>query len=251
MAAPTSRATLIDYCKRRLGDPVVEINVDEDQVEDRVDEALKYYREFHSDATIRTYLKHLVTAQDVTNEYITLASNILFVSKMFPLTSSFNTSRNFFDIKYQMMLNDIADLMNFAGDLAYYEQMQQYLSMLDMKLNGHPQVQFSRRQNRLYIFGDFADKDIAEGDYIVAEVYTEVNDSDHTSIFNDMFVKEYTTALIKQQWGQNLIKFEGMQLPGGVVLNGRQIYDDATAEIERLRENLRLEHELPADFFVG
>ena len=251
MATPTSRATLIEYCKRRLGDPVLEINVDEDQLEDRVDEALQYYREFHSDATVRTYLKHQITAQDVTNEYITLANNIIFVSKMFPLQSSFQSSRNFFDIKYQMMLNDIADLMNFAGDLAYYEQMQQYLSLLDMKLNGQPQVQFSRKQNRLYIFGDFQDDDINEGDYIVAEVYTEINDSDHTSIFNDMFLKEYTTALIKQQWGQNLIKFEGMQLPGGVILNGRQIYDDATGEIEALRQRVRDEHELPPDFFVG
>ena len=251
MATPNSRATLIEYCKRRLGDPVIEINVDEDQLEDRVDEALQYYREFHSDATVRTYLKHQVTAQDVTNEYITLANNIIFVSKMFPLQSSFQSSRNFFDIKYQMMLNDIADLMNFAGDLAYYEQMQQYLSLLDMKLNGQPQVQFSRKQNRLYIFGDFQDDDINEGDYIVAEVYTEINDSDHTSIFNDMFLKEYTTALIKQQWGQNLIKFEGMQLPGGVILNGRQIYDDATGEIETLRQRVRDEHEFPPDFFVG
>tara|TARA_B100001248_G_scaffold134492_1_gene100970 strand:+ start:3028 stop:3783 length:756 start_codon:yes stop_codon:yes gene_type:complete len=251
MAVPNSRITLIDYCKRRLGEPVIELNVDEDQVEDRVDEALQYYQEFHSDATIRTYLKHQITATDVSNEYISLSNNILFVSKMFPLTSSFNNSRNFFDIKYQMMLNDIADLMNFAGDLAYYEQMQQYLSLLDMKLNGHPQVQFSRRQNRLYIFGDFADGDIKAGDYIVAEVYSIVDPNTHTSVFNDIFVKEYTTALIKQQWGTNLIKFEGMQLPGGVVLNGRQIYDDATGEIERLRENLRLEQELPPDFFVG
>ena len=251
MANPTSRATLIDYAKRRLGDPVIEINVDEDQVEDRVDEALQYYQEFHSDATVRTYLKHLITADDVTNEYISVANNVLFVSKMFPLTSSFQNSRNFFDIKYQMMLNDIADLMNFAGDLAYYEQMQQYLSLLDMKLNGHPQVQFSRKQNRLYIFGDFADNDIKAGDYIVAEVYSIVDPETHTSVYNDMFLKEYTTALIKQQWGMNLIKFEGMQLPGGVVLNGRQIYDDATGEIERLRENLRLEQELPPDFFVG
>jgi hypothetical protein len=251
MAAPNSRATLIDYCKRRLGEPVIEVNVDEDQLEDRVDESLQYYREFHSDATVRTYLKHLVTTDDVTNQYITLANNIIFVSKMFPVAGGIVGGSGMFDIKYQMMLNNIHDLMNFAGDLAYYEQMQQYLSTLDMKLNGTPQVQFSRRQNRLYIFGDFIDGDIQAGDYIVAEVYTEVSDVDHTSIFNDMFVKEYTTALIKQQWGQNLIKFEGMQLPGGVILNGRQIYDDATAEIATLRENIRLEHEFPPDFFVG
>jgi hypothetical protein len=251
MANPTSRATLIEYCKRRLGDPVIEINVDEDQLEDRVDEALQYYQEYHSDATVRTYLKHLVTASDVTNEYITLSNNIIFVSKLFPVSSSFNSSYNFFDIKYQMMLNDIADLQNFAGDLAYYEQMQQYLSLLDMKLNGTPQVQFSRRQNRLYIFGDFADGDIQAGEYIIAEVYQIVDPDTHTSVYNDMWLKEYTTSLIKQQWGQNLIKFEGMQLPGGVTLNGRQIYDDASGEIAQLRENIRLEHELPADFFVG
>jgi len=251
MANPTSRATLIEYCKRRLGDPVIEINVDEDQLEDRVDEALQYYQEYHSDATVRTYLKHLVTASDVTNEYITLSNDIIFVSKLFPVSSSFNSSYNFFDIKYQMMLNDIADLQNFAGDLAYYEQMQQYLSMLDMKLNGTPQVQFSRRQNRLYIFGDFADGDIQAGEYIIAEVYQIVDPDTHTSVYNDMWLKEYTTSLIKQQWGQNLIKFEGMQLPGGVTLNGRQIYDDASGEIAQLRENIRLEHELPADFFVG
>jgi hypothetical protein len=251
MAAPNSRGTLADYCKRRLGEPVIEVNIDEDQVEDRIDEALQYYREFHSDATVRTYLKHLVTATDVTNQYIPLANNIIFVSKMFPVAGGIVGGSGMFDIKYQMMLNNIHDLMNFAGDLAYYEQMQQYLSTLDMKLNGTPQVQFSRRQNRLYVFGDFIDGDIQEGDYIVAEVYTEISDSDHTSIFNDMFVKEYTTALIKQQWGQNLIKFEGMQLPGGVILNGRQIYDDATGEIATLRENIRLEHEFPPDFFVG
>lgn len=251
MANPNSRVTLIDYCKRRLGDPVIEINVDEDQLEDRIDEALQYYQEYHSDATVRTYLKHLVTSTDVTNEYITLSSDILFVSKLFPISSSFNSSFNFFDIKYQMMLNDIADLQNFAGDLAYYEQMQQYLSLLDIKLNGSPQVQFSRKQNRLYVFGDFSDSDIKAGEYIVAEVYQIVDPSTHTSIFNDMWLKEYTTALIKQQWGANLIKFEGMQLPGGVILNGRQIYDDATTDIDKLRETIRSEHEFPPDFFVG
>jgi hypothetical protein len=251
MANPNSRATLIDYCKRRLGDPVVEINVDEDQLEDRVDEALQYYQEYHSDATLRTYLKHLVTADDVSNEYISLNSNITYVGKLFPLASNFNQGRNFFDIKYQMMLNDMASLIHFAGDLAYYEQMQQYLSLLDMKLNGHPQVQFSRRENRLYIFGDWADGDIKAGDYLVAEVYQILDPNSTTSIYNDMWLKEYTTALIKQQWGQNLIKFEGMQLPGGVIINGRQLYDDATSELERLRESIRLEHEMPADFFVG
>ena len=134
MASPNSRSTLIDHCLRRLGEPVIEVNVDPDQLEDRVDEALQYYQEFHSDATVKTYLKHEVTATDVSNEYIDIPSSVIFVKRLFPVSTSFNNAINFFDIKYQMMLNDIADLQNFAGDLAYYDQMQQYLSLLDMKL---------------------------------------------------------------------------------------------------------------------
>jgi len=251
MANPTSRATLIDYCKRRLGDPVIEINVDEDQLEDRLDEALQYYQEYHSEATFRTYVSHLVTESDVTNEYVSVSDDIVFVTKLFKVSSNFGRSFNFFDIKYQMMLNDIADMQNFAGDLAYYHQLQQYLSLLDMELSGTPQTHYSRKQNRLYIFGDFKDEDIKAGEYVVYEAYKIVDPGSHTKIFNDIWLKEYTTALIKQQWGMNLIKFEGMQLPGGVILNGRQIYDDATGEIESLRERIRSEYELPPDFFIG
>jgi len=250
MATPSTRQGLIDYCLRSLGDPVIEINIDPDQMEDRVDEALQYYQEFHSDATLKTYMKHLVTAADVTNEYITLASDITYVSKLFPIRGG-SITKDFFDIKYQLHLNDIANLQTYMGDLAYYEQMQQYLSLIDMKLNGTPQVQFSRRENRLYVFGDFADKDIEAGDYLVAEVYKILDPDVNTSIYNDRWMKEYTTAIFKRQWGQNLIKFEGMQLPGGVTLNGRQIYDDAQLDIDRLREAIRSEHEMPADFFVG
>ena len=251
MANPTSRATLIDYSKRKLGDPVVEINVDEDQLEDRLDEALQIFQEYHSEGTFRTFVSHQITATDVTNEYVSVASDILFVARMFAIDATFGSSINFFDIKYQMMLNDIADMHNYVGDLAYYEQMQQYLSLLDMKLNGTPQVEYSRKQDRLYIFGDFADGDLKAGDFIVYEAYKIIDPASFTKVFNDMWLKEYTTALIKQQWGQNLIKFEGMQFPGGVTLNGRQIYDDATQDLERLREKLRLDHETPVDFFIG
>lgn len=251
MSQPTTRRQLIDFCLRRLGEPVIEVNVDEDQLQDKIDDAIQVYQEYHSDATTRVYLKHLVTADDVTNEYIVLDNDIIFVSRLFAISSTFNQSFNFFDIKYQMMLNDIADLNNYAGDLAYYEQMQQYLSLLDQKLNGMPLTQFSRRENKLYIFGDFADKDIQAGDYVVAEVYRTLNPNTYESIYNDKWLKDYATALIKHQWGQNLIKFEGMTLPGGVTMNGRQLYDDAQSEIEKLLEQVRLEHELPVDFYVG
>lgn len=250
MANPTTRQGLIDYCMRSLGDPVIEINIDIDQQEDRVDEALQYYQEFHSDATLRTYLKHQVTSSDITNGFITLNSNITFVSQLFPIKGG-SITKDFFDIKYQLHLNDIANLQTYMGDLAYYEQMQQYLSLIDMKLNGYPQVQFSRRENRLYIHGDFEDGDIKADDYIVAEVYQILDPTENTSIYNDRWLKEYTTALFKRQWGSNLIKFEGMQLPGGVTLNGRQIYEDAQQDLDRLREAIRTEHEMPADFFVG
>ena len=251
MANPNSRDTLIDYCKRRLGEPVIEVNVDEDQLEDRLDEAIQYYQEFHSDATYRGYLKHKVTNTDITNKYIDVSSDVLYVSRMFAVSSSHTGSQNMFNLKYQMHLNDIAQMQKAAGDLAYYEQMQQYLTTLDMQLNGMPIIDFSRRQNRIFIHGNFEDKDILLDDYLVFEVYQTVDPSTHTSIYNDMWLKEYTTALIKQQWGMNLMKFEGMQLPGGVILNGRQLYDDATAEIEDLRERIRMEQELPPDFFVG
>lgn len=248
--AVNSRDTLKDYCLRQLGEPVIEVNVDPDQIEDRIDEALEYFREFNSDATLKTYLKHQVTASDITNGYITLNSDIIQVVMMFPVSGS-SMQRGFFDIKYQLHLNDIANLQTYMGDLAYYEQIQQYLSLIDMKLNGYPQVQFSQHQNRLYIHGDFTDGDIQEGDYIVAEVYQLIDPATHTSVWNDKWLKEYSTALIKKQWGQNLIKFEGMQLPGGVTINGRQLYEDALQEIEKLREDIRLEHEMPVDFYVG
>ena len=258
MAVATSRQSHIDWCLRSLGDPVIEINVDDDQLEDRVDESLEYFREYHSDAIFRTFLKHQVTATDVTNEYITIPDNIVQVSRLFPIEAHGGGTTNFFDIKYQMMLNDMTSINNTMGNLAYYEMMQQYLSLIDMRLNGQPQVTFIRKKNRLHIHGDFADGDIIAGKFLVAEVYQTIATADsagdvegYQNIWNDLWLKEYTTALFKRQWGQNLIKFEGMTLPGGVTLNGRQLFDDALQEITQLRERIRLEFEMPADFFVG
>ena len=250
MANPSTRQGLIDYCLRQLGDPVIEINVDPDQQEDRVDEALQYYQDIHSDATLRSYVKHELTSDDITNGYIPLSANVTYVTRLFPLHDNI-TSKNFFDVKYQLSLNDFFDLQTYIGDMAYYEQMQQYLTLIDMRLTGTPQVRFSRKQNRLYIDGDLDGEDLKAGDYIIAEVYEIIDGNSFSAIWNDRWLKEYTTALIKRQWGQNLIKFEGMQLPGGVTINGRQLYEDAIQDIERLKEELRLEHEFPADFFVG
>lgn len=250
MATPNSRQSLIDFCLRRLGAPVIEINVDDDQIEDKVDDALQMYQEFHSDATYRTYLKHVITQSDKDNGYIPIDSNIVYVSQLFPINPTFS-SVNMFDIRYQMMLNSLGDFMNFAGGMSYYYQMQQYLEFLDQVLSGYPQTTWSRHQDRLYVWGEWSNGDLDVGDYVVAEVYTAVDPNTFSSVYNDMFMKNYTTALIKQQWGMNMSKFEGMQLPGGVTISGRQILEDANAELKELEEKLRLEQELPPDFFVG
>lgn len=251
MAVVNSRQELIDYCFRNLGEPVLEVNVDIDQVEDKIDDAIQKYQEFHSDATYRTYMIHQVTDSDVSNRFIPISENVIYLSKLFPVKQTFGSSGNFFDIQYQLFLNNMGDFINFSGDISYLYQMEQYLSLIDMQIHGTPQITFSRKQNRLYIFGDFNDRDIIAGDYLVAEVYQIIDPETNTSIYNDMFIKDYTTALIKKQWGLNMMKFDGMLLPGGITVNGRQLYDDAITEIEQILENLRLEQEEPVDFFIG
>jgi len=261
MAKLNSRQNLIDYCLRRLGHPVIEINVDDQQLEDRVDDALQLFREYAADGSRRVYLPVQITAQHISDKYIDLSNptgsaetefsgRILDVVKVFMVGDS-TSNVNFFDIKYQMRLNDLADLATGVGDLAYYEQMQQYLSLIDLKLTGHPQIQYNRYLDRLFIFGDLRDGgDIKAGDFIMVEMYVELNES-VGSQYDNLFLKNYTTALIKKQWGENLGKFEGMQLPGGVTLNGRQIIDDAKEELEREHEKLRNEYDNPPFFFMG
>jgi len=253
MAQPTTRQELIDYCLRRLGSPVLEINVDDDQIEDKVDDTLQLYQEYHADAAYRTYIKHQITQTDIDNEWIPISSDVLYVTKVFPFNRTFS-SVNMFDIKYQMMLNSMGDFMNFAGGMSYYYQMQQYLEYLDNILEGQPRVTYSRHQDRLYIFGDWAPNvmgNLDVGEYVVMEVLTLVDPDTFTQVWNDKFVKNYATALIKQQWGANMMKFEGMTLPGGVQLNGRQYFEEATAQLTELEEKLRLENEFPIDFFMG
>lgn len=248
MAVPNSRQTLIDYCLRTLGEPVLEVNIDEDQLSDRIDEALQFYQEYHSDAIYKVYHKHQITAADISNEYISIPDAITTVQRIFPLNDE-NSSINMFDARYQIHLNDIFDLRN-AGALSNYYQTQQYMSTIDLLLNGTEQVRFNRHMNRLYIDADWGE-DLKENDYVIVDAYRIVDPDTHTDVYNDMFLKRYAVALIKKQWGANLIKFEGMQLPGGVTLNGRQLYDDAVTEIAAVEEQMQLKYEMPPDFFMG
>lgn len=249
MSKPNSREELIEYCLRRLGSPVIEINVDEDQLDDRIDDALQFYQEYHSDAVSRVYLKHQISAIDIQNGYLSINDNILFVRRILPISAT-NSSVNMFDARYQIALNDMYDL-GFTGSLAYYDQVNSYMSMLDMKLNGSSEmIRFNRHLNQLHIDIDW-ENDVEVGQYVIVDCYRIVDPDTYTDVYNDMFLKQYATALIKQQWGANLIKFEGMQLPGGVTLNGRQLFDDATTEIQNIREQMQLSYETPVDFFVG
>jgi len=245
---PNSRQTLIDYCLRNLGAPVLEINVDQDQIEDRVDEALQFYREYHSDSIYHDFFKHEITQEDRDNEYIPIPDAIINVVKILPLSYD-NSSVSMFDARYQMALNDMYNL-GFAGSLSNYVHVQNYISTVDMMINGTPQVEFNRHMNRLYLNIDWEYR-LQVGEYVVVEGYRVLDPNEHTDVYNDMFLKRYLTALLKRQWGINLKKFEGMELPGGVTLNGQQMYDEATEEIQQIEEEMQLKYEFPVNFFVG
>ena len=250
MANPNSRETLIDYCLRRLGAPVLEINVDEDQLEDRVDEAIQYWQEYNSDASKMVYLKHQITSEDITNKYIPIPSDHIFVKRLLPISNG-GSSSNFIGLNYQLRLNDLANMGTYLGDMTYYNQLQMHLDYIQNSLVGQPLVDFSQHEGRMYIHGEFEIDSIQLGQYVIAEAYQLVDPDTHTSVYNDKWLKQYTTALFKQQWGQNLSKFEGMQLPGGVTMNGLAILEQGNAEVTKLEEDIRLTHELPVDFFVG
>ena len=249
MAKPNSRTTFIDYCLRSLGSPVIEINVDDDQVDDRVDEALQFYQSYHSDAIEKFYLKHQVTQTDINNGFIAINDLITDVVRVMPLRESVS-STDMFDIRYQLHLNDLHSL-GFMGNLTEYVMSQQFLSLLDLVIDSDEKhINFNRHKNQLEIHMDWSEE-IEVNDYLVVECYRIIDPSTYTDVWDDYFLKRYATALIKRQWGTNLLKFEGMQMPGGVQFNGRQLFDDAKEELERLEEEARLNWEKPVDFMTG
>jgi hypothetical protein len=249
MARPASRQQLAEYCLRALGAPVIEINIDEDQIEDRIDEALQFYQEYHADAVVRTFIKHAITQTDLDNGFITLPDAVLSVTRLFNIANG-GDSADMFSVKYQMFLNDMYALRDPSG-LVDYELTKQYLGMIEMMVTGtSQQVTYARHKNTLTIQDDWQ-KYVTVGQYLVIECYTAVDPDQYVEVYNDMALKRYCTALLKRQWGANLIKFEGMQLPGGVTINGRQIFDDANADLQKLEEEWDSKFQLPTDFFVG
>ena len=269
MAKVTSRPELIDHCLRALGAPVLEINVDEDQIEDRIDDALQYYQEYHSDAVVRAYFKHQLTADDITNSYIAIPDSITSVTKILDMKSG--ESEAMFNAEYQMRLADM-NTWGMQSSIQVFGQKMQHLALLDHQLNSSELLRFNRHMNRLYVDEGFGSLQAGscsiiahttktaceaasgiwtEAGFIIIEGFEIVDPQTYSDVYNDMFLKKYCTALIKRQWGANMSKFEGMQLPGGVTMNGLQIFQDAVEEINKLEEEMALAWQMPDDFIMG
>jgi hypothetical protein len=275
MAKPSTRQQLIDYCLRRLGAPVLEINVDDDQIDDLVDDALQYFNERHFDGVERMYLKYQITQDDIdrgrakgtngvgivtttgtsgigtfnfyeTSNYIQVPDSVIGIEKVFKFDTS-SISGGMFSIKYQLFLNDLYYFN--SVELLQYAMVKSYLEDIDFLLTTDKQIRFNKRQNRMYLDIDWGSQSV--GNFLVIDCYRILDPNSFTKVYNDSFLKQYLTSLIKKQWGQNLIKFRGVKLPGGIELNGREFYDDAQRELDDLKQRMASEYELPPYDFIG
>jgi hypothetical protein len=276
MAQPSSRAELKEYCLKQLGKPVLEINVDDDQIDNLIDDAIQYFHERHYDGIDRVFLKHKLTpaTKSVLSEsapigsettsgstvgagltsltyvegvnYLPLPDTIIGVNNILKINSS-SVSDGLFNIKYQIFLNDV--YYYGALDLLNYAMVKRYLEDLDWLLNPETQIRFNKLNHKLYLDIDWSQ--VGENEYVIIDCYRIVDPADAPKLYNDWWLKKYLTALIKKQWGQNMIKFQGVLLPGGVQLNGRQMYDDGVSEVEKLEQQLKDEYELPPLDLIG
>ena len=284
MAQPSTRQELIDYCKRKLGYPVLEINVADEQIDDLVDDAVQFFQERHFDGVYQTYFKYKITQNDIdrgrspgpkgaesqvgiattsatanivgtattftyyeTSNYLQVPPNVIGVNKIFHFDGSNSITHNMFSVKYQLFLNDIY----YWGttELLSYAMVKTYLEDIDWLLTTQKQIRFNKRQDRLYLDIDWGS--VSKDNYFVIDCYTTLDPNDYSRVWNDSFLKPYLTALIKRQWGQNLIKFQGVKLPGGVELNGRQLYDDGQRELDMIMEKMSSTYELPPLDMIG
>lgn len=247
MAVPTSRLTFKNYCLRSLGYPVIEINVDDDQVDDRIDEALKYWWDYHFDGTEKIYYKHQVTTTDRTNKYITLPDNIIGAVNLFSIGDPSVRSDDLFNIRYQIALNDLYTLTS-VSLIPYYMTMQ-HLAVIQEMLVGRQPIRYNRHRNLLHVDMDW--NNINNGEYLLVEAYQIVDPDTYTDAWGDRWLLTYATALIKRQWGNNMKKFQGMQMPGGLTFSGQQIYDEAIEEIKKLEDEMITSYSLPVADMIG
>ena len=283
MASPSSRSELADYCRRQLGAPVLEINVADEQVDDIIDDAVQYFQERHFDGVSQTYLKYRITQDDIDRGRASMASgkkqtgittttatadiagtdvtfsyyensnflqippSVIGVTKIYHFDGTNTMTNNMFSVKYQMFLNDIYYWG--STELLTYAMTKTYLEDINFLLTTEKQIRFNKRMDRLYLDIDWGS--VSKDDWLVIDCFRQLDPSDYSRVWNDSFLKKYTTALLKRQWGQNLLKFQGVKLPGGVELNGRQIYDDAEKDLEIIREQMSNTYELPPLDMIG
>ena len=247
MAVPTTREEFKEYCLRKLGKPVIEINVDDDQVEDRIDESVRYYWDYHFDGTEKVYYKHLITTNDITNRYITLPENIIGAIRVFPIGDPSIRSDDMFNIRYQIALNDLYTLTSYSM-IPYFMAMQ-HLALISDFLVGQQPIRYSRHRDRLFI--DTKWENYNAGEYLLIEAYEVLDPDTYGDMWSDRWLQNYTTAKIKYQWGSNLTKFTGMQLPGGVQFNGEKIFNDAKDEIDVMEKEMISGYSLPVMDMIG
>ena len=271
MAIPITKSTFKEYCLRNLGKGVIDINVSDDQADDRIDEALQYFAQYHYDGIEKVYLKHQITqadkdraaSHDTTTAtdsidssitasftegkgFIAMPSAVVSVIQIFPFDDV--ATNNMFDIRYQLRLNDLYDFS--STSVMHYQMTMEHLDFLSHILVGEKPIRFNQHQNRLYIDMDFQN-DIDVDEFIIIECYRKIDPASYTDIFDDIYLKRYATALIKRQWGANLSKFSGVAMLGGVTMNGETIYSQAQEELEKLEEQIQLSFETPIDYMVG
>lgn len=247
MSTPIDKASFKEYCLRKLGKPVIEINVDDDQVDDRIDEAIRYYWDYHFDGSDRIYYKHQVTETDIANKYITLPENIIGAVRIFQIGDPSIRADDLFNIRYQIALNDLYTLTNVS--LVPYYMVMEHLALVTELLVGQQPIRYARHKDRLYVDMDW--NTVPVNSFLLVDAYEVIDPEVYTDAWNDRWLQNYATALIKRQWGSNLTKFVGMQLPGGVQFNGEKIYDDASAEIQKMEEEMISSYSLPVLDMVG
>jgi hypothetical protein len=290
MAQPTTRQEFTDYVLRQLGAPVLEVNVADEQVQDLIDDAIQYFNERHFDGVTQVYLKYQITQDDVNrgrarppgapqnesgttgiastsatanivgtattftyyqnSNYIQLPPSIIGVNKAFQFGGGMG--QGMFNVKYQMMLNDFIGLNGWGAsgyDLTSYSMTMSYLETVNFILNTHKQIRFNQRADRLYLDIDWSELQV--GEFLVLDCWAANDPNEYSRIWNDSFLKPYVTALVKKQWGQNLIKFQGVKLPGGIEFNGRQIYEDGQADLDKIQEKMMSTYELPPLDLIG
>ena len=244
---PANKEELKEFCLRQLGYPVIQINVDDEQVNDAIELAFEYWNEFHFNGTERAYVKHVITNEDINNRYVTVSDNLIGATRVFKVGGN-KMAMNMFDLRYQLRLNDLWDLS--STSYVNYSLTMQHLATLDLIFTGETPIRFNRLTNKLYIDMDW-EADVDAGEYIIVEGFVITDPDTYTRVWNDRMLKKLATAYVKKQWGTNMSKFDKMQLPGGVTMRGVDIYTEAVGDIDKIEQNIRDTYEAPPGFLVG